>query len=75
MRANELYLPRWTRWYDAFELPCTGPDAGGGLAGLLLLREPVAHRVNPVEDEATYLDAGRTTTARGESLQRSDGAV
>jgi hypothetical protein len=50
-------------------------NAAGGLARLLLLREPLAHMLDIVEDEAADYRARRTEAAGREALQRADGPV
>ena len=51
-------------------------DAAGGLARLLVLRDPVANMLDVVKkDEAAYFGARRTQAASSEPLQRAHGAM
>jgi len=50
-------------------------DAAGGLARLLVLRDPVANMLDVIENEATYFRARRTEAASSKPLQRAHGAI
>jgi hypothetical protein len=74
MSGSLLYTPlSLLRCDDCYQflgaLSVLWTSAAGGLARLLLQREPLAHMLDVLEGEKADLHAGQTKATRGEVLQ------